>query len=36
MTAREIIAEEREMADFIAAHWDLFAEASLREAGVAV
>ena len=36
VTAREIIAEEREMADFIAAHWDLFAEASLREAGVAV
>jgi len=36
VAAREIIAEEREMADFIAAHWDLFAEASLREAGVAV
>ena len=36
VTAREIIADEREMADFIAAHWDLFAEASLREAGVAV
>jgi ferritin-like metal-binding protein YciE len=34
--AREIIAEEQEMADFIAGNWDLFADASLREAGVAV
>jgi ferritin-like metal-binding protein YciE len=34
--AREIIAEEQEMADFVAANWDLFATASLREAGVAV
>ena len=34
--AREIIAEEQEMADFVAQNWDLFATASLREAGVAV
>jgi ferritin-like metal-binding protein YciE len=36
LAAREILAEEQEMADFIAANWDLFADASLREAGVAV
>jgi ferritin-like metal-binding protein YciE len=36
VAADEIIAEEREMADFIAANWDLLAEASLREAGVSV
>ena len=34
--AREIIAEEHDMADFVADNWDLFATASLREAGVAV
>jgi ferritin-like metal-binding protein YciE len=34
--AREIIAEEQEMADFVAQNWDLFADASLREAGVTV
>jgi ferritin-like metal-binding protein YciE len=31
-----IIAEERAMADTIAAHWDRFAELSLRESGVSV
>ncbi len=36
LAAGEIIAEEQEMADFISQHWDLFADASLREAGVAV
>jgi ferritin-like metal-binding protein YciE len=36
VAAREIIAEEQEMADFIAQNWDLFADASLREAGVSV
>ena len=36
VAADEIILEEREMADFIAVNWDLFAEASLREAGVLV
>jgi ferritin-like metal-binding protein YciE len=34
--AREILAEEHEMADFISQNWDLFADASLREAGVTV
>jgi ferritin-like metal-binding protein YciE len=33
--AREIIGEEREMASFIEDNWDLFAQSSLREAGVA-
>jgi ferritin-like metal-binding protein YciE len=32
----EIIAQERAMADTIAANWDKFAELSLRENGVAV
>src|SRR6266568_1388743 len=32
--AREIIAEEKRMADLIAGHWDRFAELSLREEGV--
>jgi ferritin-like metal-binding protein YciE len=36
VAADEIIVEERDMAEFIAANWDLFAEASLREAGVTV
>jgi ferritin-like metal-binding protein YciE len=36
VAANEIIAEEREMATFISANWDLFVDASLREAGVAV
>jgi ferritin-like metal-binding protein YciE len=36
VAAREIIADEREMADFISANWDLFAAASLREAGIPV
>jgi ferritin-like metal-binding protein YciE len=36
LAAREIIAEEQAMADFVAENWDLFAVASLREAGVAV
>jgi ferritin-like metal-binding protein YciE len=34
--AREIIADEQSMADFVAQNWDLFAQASLREAGVTV
>jgi len=34
--AREIIADERSMAEFVEQNWDLFADASLREAGVAV
>jgi ferritin-like metal-binding protein YciE len=34
VAAEEILAEEREMAAFIADHWDDFATASLREAGV--
>ena len=34
--AIDIVAEERAMAEFIAANWDLFAAASLREAGVTV
>jgi ferritin-like metal-binding protein YciE len=34
--ADEIIVEERDMAEFISANWDLFVDASLREAGVAV
>ena len=33
--AREIIAEEREMAKTIEANWDRFADLSLEEAGVA-
>jgi ferritin-like metal-binding protein YciE len=33
-TARDIIRDEQEMADFIRENWDLFTEASLREAGV--
>jgi ferritin-like metal-binding protein YciE len=36
VAAREIIAEEQEMANFIEANWNLFADASLREAGVTV
>jgi ferritin-like metal-binding protein YciE len=32
----EIIGQERAMADTIAAHWDRFAELSLRESGVPV
>jgi ferritin-like metal-binding protein YciE len=32
----EIIAQERAFADVIAAHWDRFAELSLRESGVTV
>ena len=32
--AREIIADEREMAQTIEANWDRFAQLSLREAGV--
>jgi ferritin-like metal-binding protein YciE len=36
VAAREIIVEEQAMADFVAENWDLFATASLREAGVAV
>ena len=35
-TAKEIIAEERAMADLIAQNWDRFAELSLREEGVTV
>jgi ferritin-like metal-binding protein YciE len=34
--AREIIADEQAMADFVSQNWDLFAQASLREAGVTV
>ena len=34
--AREIIAEEKAMAELIAEHWDKFAELSLREEGVTV
>jgi ferritin-like metal-binding protein YciE len=34
--AKEIIAEERHMADLIAEHWDRFAELSLKEEGVTV
>ncbi len=34
--AREIIAEEKAMADLIASNWDLFAELSLKEEGVTV
>jgi ferritin-like metal-binding protein YciE len=34
--ALEIIGEEREMAAFFEQNWDLFASASLREAGVPV
>jgi ferritin-like metal-binding protein YciE len=34
--AKEIIAEEKAMADQIAANWDKFAELSLREEGVTV
>jgi ferritin-like metal-binding protein YciE len=34
VAAREIIGEEEAMAAFVADHWDLFADASLREAGV--
>ena len=36
VAAREIIADEQAMADFISQNWDLFADASLREAGVTV
>lgn len=34
--AREIIAEEKAMADLISENWDLFAELSLKEEGVTV
>ena len=34
--AKEIIAEEKAMADLIASNWDKFAELSLREEGVTV
>jgi ferritin-like metal-binding protein YciE len=36
VAAREIIAEEQSMADFVAENWDLFVAASLREAGMPV
>jgi ferritin-like metal-binding protein YciE len=34
--AKEIVLEERDMADLIASNWDKFAELSLREEGVTV